>query len=276
MAGKPDFRRFMRGRGQVANRPAPAPSNQKVGVMVRVPAGDGDVNWTIAHQFAVMGVNNRDPACPLVFDCQVLPGVKPIEYARNIMLEQFLASPCQWLVMWDADQMVPDNWWQLLTVPEADVVSARIPVWVDNNYAQGRVRLNQYGLVKREGVDFPECFNLFPGRMVGMETEPDKPYRVPIVGTGGIAIRRHVVEALGANLFHFTHKANGSIMGGEDINFSQLCNMHGFAIYVHPGVRFDHVKAVPLGRVEEYATARGAFERAGGLHTPEDVLSIGM
>ena len=272
--GKQDFRRFMRNKGR-QGAPATAssaivPTGQKVGVMFAVPSEDGRVHASIAFHIGRMMYNRDRPECPFRFDTHVVPGVRPIQFARNLIVDTFLASDAQWLIMVDDDQVVPENFWQLMTVSDADVVSGKTYCWVGNKYTAGRLRLNQYSLIKREEVEFPECYNVWePAEAKG------QPYRVPIVGTGCIAIRRHVLEALGPNCFQFSYKKNGSIMGGEDINFSQMCNQSGFVIAVHPGVRFGHVKSLDLAEVADWEEAHHAHRLTGKPHDPIDVLSIG-
>lgn len=271
-----DYRRFMRGRA--ASRQAAhhqqvqaVAGNGKIPIMFAVPSESGRVNWSIAMAIGRMMFNSQAAGCPFQFDTHIIAGIRPIQYARNIIVEKFLDSPCQWLIMVDDDQVVPENFWQLVTISDADVVSGKTNCWVGNGYLPGRLRVNQYGLIKREEIEFPECYNLSP------TAEHEKqPYRVPIIGTGCIAIRRHVIEALGPNCFQFSYRRNGSIMGGEDINFSQACNQAGFAIAVHPLVKFGHMKHVDLALVDEYAAARVAFEATGKTHDPISMLSIGV
>ena len=258
----------MRGKrapGPVAPQPAP---HRKARIMFAVPSESGNVNWSIAHQMARMMWNTAQPECQMTFATTIKAGVRPIQYVRNQIAAEFLASDADWLIMVDDDQVVPENFWQLCTVQGADVVSGKTYCWVGNGYKEGRLRVNQYGLVKRPEIEYPECYNLFP--------EPtDTPYPVQVIGTGCIAIRRHVLEALGPNPFQFTYKPNGSIQAGEDVNFSiRLANL-GFNILVHPGVQFGHVKTIDLALVDEYAAARVQFEAAGRVHRPVDVLSIG-
>ena len=268
------YRQFMRGGKRAALReanPATDRPARKARIMFAVPTESGRLNWSIAHQMARMMYNTAQPDCPMTFATSIKAGVRPIQYARNLIAAEFLASDCDWLIMVDDDQVVPENFWQLCNVPNGDVVSGKTYCWVGNGYLPGRLRVNQYGLIKREEIEYPECYNISP------TAEVEKgPYVVPIVGTGCIAIRRHVIEALGPNCFQFSYRRNGSIMGGEDINFSQACNQSGFVIAVHPGVKFGHMKTVDLGQVDEYAQARVEFERAGKPHSPVDMLSVGV
>src|SRR3990172_7741882 len=159
--------------------------------------------------------------------------------------------------MIDDDHVVRENFWQLCLVKDAHVVSALTPVWVGNMDPECMLRVNNYGVDSES-----RCYNLpIPDDSVKL------PYRVPIVGTGCIAIRRRVFapkpHGVGDTPFYFTHQDDRKVRGGEDINFSVECNRAGFVLAVHPQVRFGHVKALDLWQVEQYYQARKAMELEG-------------
>jgi hypothetical protein len=220
--------------------------------------------------FARAMASNSVAECPFRFVVHVEPGKRGADYARNSIVRTFLQdSDCDWLMMIDQDEAVPDNFWQLCVVSDADVVSALTHVWVGNMDPEAMLRVNNYG-VDAQG----RCYNL--------PIPPDdakQPYRVPIVGTGCIAIRRRVFApppaGVGATPFYFTHESDRKVRGGEDINFSVECNRAGFMLAVHPGVWFDHVKELSLRQVEAYYRARKAMEDAGKQSTDLQRLSIG-
>jgi hypothetical protein len=99
------------------------------------------------------------------------------------------------------------------------------------------------------------------------------------VGTGLIAIRRRVFapkpSGLGDSPFYFTFLEDRKVQGGEDVNFSVDANRAGFVLAVHPQVKSDHLKEIPLNQVEVYYRARKALELAGKEITPEQRVSIG-
>jgi len=238
---------------------------RKLSVFFCALTASGSLHWSFAHQFGIMMANSSDPKCPFLFTTHVLAGVRPVEYARNMLVETFLEQTrCDWLIMVDEDQVVPDNFWHLLLVQGVDIVSGLTYCWVGNNYAAGRLRVNQYSVTPGN-----ECFNLFPPQ------DLEKPYEVPIVGTGCLALRRYVLEKLPPNPFYFTREASGKIRGSEDINFSILARKNGFKIAVHPGVRFGHYKSVDLAQVGEFVEADAEFRAAGAPHRVENILSVG-
>ena len=214
--------------------------------------------------------SNHLQECPFRFGVHVEPGKRPADYARNCIVKTFIEeTDCDWLMMIDDDQVVPDNFWQLCTVTDADVVSGVAPVWVGNMDPETMLRVNHYGVDSQA-----RCYNL-----LSPPPEVKAPYRVPIVGTGCIAIRRRVFapkpHGVGLSPFYFTHDENRKVRGGEDINFSVECNRAGFTLAVHPQVMFDHLKEIPLNQIEQYYAARKAMEMAGRQPTEAQRLSLG-
>ena len=250
-------------------RDAMQPS-RKQGIFVAVPSVDGRVNFSIALMFGRAMASSALAECPFNFTIHAEIGKRGIDYARNCIVKTFMEdSDADWLVMVDADQMVPDNFWQLCAVRDADVVSAVVPVWVANMDPETMLRVNNYGLDAEH-----RCYNL--------PTPPPEnvqPYRVPIVGTGCIAIRRRVFapkpRGVGLTPFFFTHLPDRKVQAGEDINFSVECQRAGFMLAVHPGVRVGHMKELELWQVEAYYNARHKMESEGRSTTEAQRLSIG-
>lgn len=252
------------------SRREPLQQGRKPTIFIAVPTVDGRVNYTIALLFARAMASSMLPECPFRFITHIEAGKRGIDYARNSIVKTFLeGSDADWLLMIDDDQIVPENFWQLCAVSDADVVSGITPVWVGNMDPETMLRVNNYGVDSEQ-----RCYNLpMPDKTV------KQPYRVPIVGTGCVAIRRRVLaprpSGVGAVPFYFTRHEDQKVQGGEDINFSVECNRAGFVLAVHPQVWFDHVKALPLMQVDAYYNARKAMEAEGRQTTDLQRVSIG-
>ena len=265
-------RRHRKQRHRSALRAAPTPAFQrpasgKIPVLLAVPTGDGNINYSIGMALAAAVQASYQPEFPIAFNLHVEAGVRGIEYARNKIVNLFMdQTTCEWLYMIDADQVVPANFWQLCLVENADVVSGLTHTWMAGGPPQAMLRVNQYNVDADN-----QCYNIQPPPEALAE---NRPYFVPIVGTGCIAIRRRVFEKLGRNRFYFTRYEDGRIRGGEDINFSVDCQRAGFKIAVHPGVRFGHVKPIDVGQIATFYEARHGFDNQGGELTPADTLSI--
>ena len=244
--------------------------NRKVGIMIACPTETGMMNFTIGMTFGRAMSSSHVAECPFKFTIHAEVGKKGIDYARNCIVKTFLRdTDDDWLVMIDDDQVVPDNFWELCMVRDADVVSALTPVWVGNMDPECMMRVNNYAV-----NDKHQCFNLpIPDPSVTI------PYRVPIVGTGCLAIRRRVFaprpHGVGDSPFYFTHTDERKVMGGEDVNFSVECNRAGFILAVHPKVWFDHIKSLPLRQIETYYQARKKMEIEGRQTTDLQRVSIG-
>ena len=244
--------------------------NRKQGVFIAVPSVSGRVHFTIATLFGKAMASTRLAECPFHFEVHVEAAKRGIDYARNSIVKTFIErTDCDWLMMIDDDQVVPDNFWQLCLVRDADVVSALTPVWVCNMDPESMLRVNNYGVNDKQ-----QCYNLpMPA------DDATQPYRVPIVGTGCVAIRRRVFaprpSGVGLNSFYFTHEDDRKVRAGEDVNFSVEANRAGFILAVHPQVRFDHVKELGLWQVEAYYRARKAMEASGRQVTDAQRVSIG-
>lgn len=258
-----DFRKFRR--VNIAERPVKKREDGKIGVLIAIPSDEGNIRWSIGKMVAEAVRANGDPACPWYFSYTFLSGCKPIDFARNQIADFFLKNTeDEWLIMVDADQEVPDNWPMLLRVDGADVVSGTTYCWVPNDYKEGRLRVNQYGLNEKY-----QCFNITPPNTNG------QPYRIPAVGTGCLAIKREVFAKIARPYFKFEfYPDTGRIMRGEDIHFSMRCLEKGLVVVAHPGVQFGHVKTVDLAKVGEYAEAWRKFANSGSQHPVDMVLSI--
>lgn len=276
-------KRKQRSKSFAANAPAPIVNiaeqrslrealqpGRKPGIFVAALSVTGRLHYSIAMTFARAMQSTMLDNCPWRFGVHTEPGKKGADYARNSIVKKFLEeTDADWLVMVDEDQVVPENFWQLCMIKDADIVSGLTPVWVCNMDPETMFRVNNYG-VNEQG----QCYNL----PVPLESVK-QPYRVPVVGTGCIAIRRRVFapkpHGLGMNPFYFTFGEDRKVQAGEDINFSVDANKAGFVLSVHPDVRFDHMKELPLWQVEAYYQARSKMEREGKTLTDEQRLSIG-
>lgn len=243
---------------------------RKPTIFIAVPTLSGRVNFSIAMLFARAMASSNIPECPFHFTVHMEAGKRGIDYARNCIVRTFMRdTDADWLMMIDDDQVVPEDFWKLCTVRDADVVSAVTPVWVCSMDPETMLRVNNYGVDAQQ-----RCYNL--------PMPPDdatQPYRVPILGTGCIAIRRRVFApkpaGIGETPFHFTYMDDGKVRAGEDINFSVACNLAGFTLAVHPAVRFDHTKELALWQIEEYYRARHKMESEGRTTTDAQRVSIG-
>jgi uncharacterized protein YycO len=75
--------------------------------------------------------------------------------------------------------------------------------------------------------------------------------RVDGVGTGGIFIKRKVLERI-KTPFSYEFDKDGVIKSSDDIAFCHRCNLAGFEIWVDWSCLADHYKTVGLLKVAEF------------------------
>src|SRR3990172_7132254 len=130
--------------------------DRKQGIFIAVPPATGRVNYTIAMTFGRAMASSWLPECPFRFTIHAEVAKKGIDYARNCIVRTFLhESDDDWLLMIDDDQIVPENFWQLCAVRDADVVGGLTPVWIGNMDPEAMLRVNNYGVDAES-----RCYNL--------------------------------------------------------------------------------------------------------------------
>ena len=130
-----------------------------------------------------------------------MPQAKPHDYCRNLIVEEFLKSDCEWLLMIDSD-----------VVPQCDVLSMvknDVPVcsaFVCTNLGGEIIPV---GMVKNKD-GYHHNFR---------HSAPDL-HRVDAVGTGCILIKREVLSTMKKPYFKFIYK-DGMLENGEDFDFCE-------------------------------------------------------
>jgi hypothetical protein len=154
------------------------------------------------------------------------PAQKPITYNRNLIVNDFLKSNCDFLMMIDDDIVPPLNYFNLVDFNE-DIISGVCYVW-----RQGMVL--PLILKKKEESLYDVCeFN-------GDEGLVD----VDAVGTGAIIIKRKVLEnnkweELGG-WFVNEYSQSGTKKAGNDLEFCRKAKSMGFNIKCHLDYHCSH------------------------------------
>ncbi len=185
---------------------------------------------TVATSLALRMVRwSRDPRFKVQFYAPSF--IRPIPAARNAIVENFLRSGFEYLLMIDSDVVPPENILDLALL-NLDIVAAPCPVFKD-----GFVIL----LVLREAGDEPG-FKVFEEIPVGRLLEVDA------TGTGCMMIHRRVFEALDKPYFKFVMDDEGNLFMGEDFDFCVRARERGFKVYVHTGYLCEHWHNVNLAQ----------------------------
>lgn len=227
-------------------------------VMVGILAFDNRVNVSLmqmAHELPLVAANPNN-RYEFTLYCQA--GTRPQEYARNLIIEKFLQSPCDTLLMID-DDMVQQGWTtlKLLDTPGYDIAGPVQLMFLNYDPTTDPPRMPEV---------FPCAFfrdSTQNGKMVPMWPAPGtKHNKVDAVGSGCIAIKRRVLEdkrmliAEGYSppaFFQNHYDPNGWRTRGLDIDFCFRATDLGYRVMVNWEAQIGHLKHVDLNHVEMYA-----------------------
>lgn len=135
-------------------------------------------------------------------DCDIfMPQAKPHDHCRNIIVNRFLETDYQWLLMVDSDIVPPNN---VLGMIDNDV-----PVCAAYARTMSNGELIPVGMTK-DDVGYHHDFK---HSELGL-------HKVDAVGTGCILIKREVFERLDKPYFKFMYQ-DGLLINGEDFDFSE-------------------------------------------------------
>lgn len=190
----------------------------------------------------------------------------PVDVCRNIIVNQFLDTDCQWLLMMDSDVLPKPTILDVVAIAaEADLpmIGFPTPIYQSNrrmvewNFGYiNSTEVDEYGLPLTRIFNRADWFDPKINHVkINME---DGSHRAPIVqidriGTGCVLIRRDVLEAIKQPCFEFLKRADGSTRQGEDYNFCDKVRAAGFTIWADLGNICEHYKGgVPLSPLVRY------------------------
>lgn len=156
-----------------------------------------------------------------------------ISRARNMILERFLESDADYLLMTDTDVVFEPRDVRLL-------LEARKPI----------VGALYYGILGHNPAStFPVALTYQSGVLQSLDKAPERLSRVDAVGMGLTLIQRQVVEALDVDSAQNTPFAEMVINGrhhGEDAVFCVRAKKAGYDTWLQPKARVGHAKVVFL------------------------------
>lgn len=135
---------------------------------------------------------------------------------RNILLDEFLKSDCEYLLSVDSDILLPPNTIKALQKPQSDIISAL----VCNGHEIGDEGI--YNILNRKANGRYEHIRNFPS---------DQVFEVDCTGAAYL-IKRKVVEK-----YRVRYSAS---RGSEDIGFCEDAKAKGIKIYCNPQVVAKH------------------------------------
>lgn len=150
---------------------------------------------------------------------------KPVEHNRNLIVQRFLKTDFDYLLMLDSDIVPQKNPIDLVDF-KLDIISC--PTWI----YQYRLFLNVYKLNDEDDL---EPFYI-----------PEKDLiKIDASGTGCILISRKVLEKI-KKPFERIYDENGLAILGQDISFSKKIREAGFDMYTHFDYICKHYKTIDL------------------------------
>ncbi len=211
------------------------PEKSKASVFIAIFTGKERDGWLCPAmaEFLVSLTTQK----PRAISLEVLT-LKPIDYARNCAVKDFLATDFQWLLMIDNDMAPPPNLLDMVDRAEErmDILVPKCPGIMDSV------------VMSTPGIGILLGWQLFAGGLGKNEW-----CEIAWSGTGVIFIRRRVFECMGnQGWFRFIYDADGMMLNSEDINFCQKARKAGFTIWGNQQFAVEHFKTVPL-----FALVRG-------------------
>jgi hypothetical protein len=156
---------------------------------------------------------------------------RPITCARHMIINNFLETDSDYLLMMD-DDVVPRGNPLDLVEEDLDVVAMACPVW-------------------RPGSTPPIILNATPVDGSTVVKPADGPLvEVKQASTGGILIARRVLEHPDmTNPFAFQYDERGLTVADDDATFFRKARAAGFRVWVSLAHYFGHVKDVDLSYI---------------------------
>lgn len=179
------------------------------------------------------------------------PTSKPITNNRNTIVQKFLASDADYLMMIDDDIIPPPNILNLVDF-DKDIATPLMFVKQKGTLLPLFLKRNKDGI-----YDVDDYMN-----KVGMQ-EADA------TGTGCIVIKREVCEKM-KHLFRNEYDEDGIKTLGNDLSFCQRAKELGFRIWVHLDYVADHHYTDSLR--EEYYTQLKMYKIEKELHLLKQAL----
>lgn len=204
---------------------------------MRIMLGIPHQNWVTAKFFErFLHIMNEAGKKGYQISVAFIQGT-PHDAARNMMILNFLASDCDWLLSVDDDVLPPVNILDMIT-DERPICAAYChairPKHTPNEGVD--VRINAVALQRTDDKD-SVSYQKFPAYK-NQITE------VPIFGTGCFVARKDVFSEIPKPWFRFDYDYNGCLLRGEDVFFCEKAAEYGYKLYMDGNFVCDHLKEV--------------------------------
>jgi len=207
-------------------------NKKPIEVYLAVLNGDGRIHVQLANRLIQMFVQiTLDKRYNVTLRFSKVTGV---DYNRNTIVNDFLKTKCQWLIMIDDDNPPLRNPLDLIEFNK-DVMCLPTMMWrgVDSPDGNEGLAYNVYKKVKGGWKTF-----VYDGK--------NKLFQADRVGSGCILIKRKTLEKIPAPFISMVDKKTGMRVLGEDVFFSDKAKKAGFKLWGHWDYSCSHYKEVDL------------------------------
>ena len=206
--------------------------NKPIKVYIAVLNPDGKIHVQLANrliQIVVECMTSKKWEPTLRFS-----KVTGVDYNRNAIVQDFLKTDCQWLLMMDHDNPPLNNPLDLIKHNKF-VMCLPTMMWrgVDNPDGNEGLAFNVYKKMPGGWGTF-----VYDGK--------NKLFQADRVGTGCILFKRSVFKRIEAPFLSGVDKKTGMRVLGEDILFSDKARKEGYKLWGHWDYTCSHYKEVDL------------------------------
>lgn len=162
-----------------------------------------------------------------------------VDDSRNKIVEDFLRTPCEWLMMLDTDVVFQSNIIELLLEMHKKLGTKAGCGW--------------YNILNEEGGVRPALFRYSEDKKTSkspiMDSRAPQYFETDLGPSGAMLIHREVFEKIKATgeayYFKFQHKGAGNTVS-EDVYFCDLIKKLGYKFVVCSAARMLHYKLLPI------------------------------
>lgn len=195
------------------------PNSSKV--FIAVPAGDAYLHARLVTNLLPQIKDNT---------FIIMSGVSPLAHARNLIVEEFLKSDCQYLWQIDADTIPPKDALEKMFAVNKDIVTGVTPI-IRRNSRTSNIYLD------------------LSGNPLSMEAVAAKvkqgPFRIQGVGGACILVKRHVFEKMTIPYYAEVWGKDGRHVD-PDIFWGNVAQDEGFEITCIPSIVCGHERSMIL------------------------------
>lgn len=155
-----------------------------------------------------------------------------VDKARNLLVDEFLASECEWFLSVDTDIILPACVVSRMLVRHKPFLGALIYVNDNPPFPQIYRKIADFGL------------GSFGTMLVHQDFEPGELVEADGTGAGCLMVHREVFEAIPKQspFRWFQHEQRFNDMFGEDITFCLRAGAAGYQLYIDTAVHAGHIK----------------------------------